>query len=131
MGTPEPATPLTLRGIADTFRWNFWRVRKWRDNYLGGKAGSRQLPRPDVLDEKRSPVWSYGRIEAWAAGEGLWPVSDQAPCSVCRRMVATYPGSGEIRPHGFGEPDTEGTTYACEGSCRQPGAQTAEPVLVG
>lgn len=121
--------PLTLHGIADTLGVTFYRVRRWRENFLKERSQARRLPAPDVSTLARNPLWSKPLIIAFAKEQGLWPpASDQFLCSRCRKPYSIY-DNGTVRPHGW-EPGPDGLLYECEGSS-QPHAGPVRLELAG
>lgn len=112
--------PLDLQGIADLLGVRFFRVRRWRDNSIH-ERGHRRLPRPDVADLKRNPLWSERVIVAWAGKEGLWPSGvDQYECAYCPELVSIYgPNNRVLRPHGWRD-GGDGKLWPCEGSYKAP-----------
>lgn len=106
---------LDLKGIAGKLGVNYWRVRRWRKNTLGG-VGNRRLPMPDVL--QHPPRWSHECIETFGTAEGLWPpASDQWHCSVCDFEGCVYSDEGQImREHGWVYDPDQDVLVACSGS---------------
>lgn len=114
-------TPLDLRGLAALLGVRFYRVRRWRDNYIHGRSNpqSRRLLPPDVSNLDRNPLWSEDAAVAWAKSEGLWPPGvDQFECGYCHETLSTYE-SGLLRPHGWSL-GGDGKLWPCEGSYTRP-----------
>jgi hypothetical protein len=120
----QPEAPLDLYGIADLLQVRYFRVRRWRDNAVHGRGtdASKRLPRPDVSDRPRNPLWSPACIRAWAAGEGLWPPgADQYRCRECQGTFSVYNEDVPImRPHGWADRYNDGQQWPCPGSYRPP-----------
>lgn len=115
--------PLDLIGVAETLGVRYYRVRRWRKNYLldNRNPQARRLCPPDVSDLERAPLWSPHAIRDWGREQGLWPPGvDQYECGYCGGTYSIYgPENPVLRPHNWTEHD-DGKLWPCQGSYQQP-----------
>lgn len=115
--------PLDLMGVAEVLGVRYFRVRRWRKNYLlnNHNPQARRLCKPDVSDLERAPLWSRDAIQEWGRGEGLWPPGvDQYECGHCGGTYSIYgPENRVLRPHNWQEHD-DGKLWPCQGSFQPP-----------